>query len=276
MERMGVDRRSAVEQLASEFRFRLEDELARAKGVFNFVVYAASMVIFTAIVLGVVLGVVSPLGAAAAALVIPMVAAPLMALEGLMPPVRMWDYWVSAAFMAPAVAAIIAPQAALASVPAAVLYAAAYYIPRYREAGEELRMATRGRLAYASTTLGRQAAEIMRAVRYSGSFDLQAAAEYMMRLAEHHYRALRREGLARALAVVSLLIVTALVAAWIYPQLAAMAQQLEGTPLKLHVTSPRPMMWLLSLVSAVVAGRMTESYAAAPLYSPLVLTTLLV
>jgi hypothetical protein len=177
MERMGVDRRSAVEQLASEFRFRLEDELARAKGVFNFVVYAASMVIFTAIVLGVVLGVVSPLGAAAAALVIPMVAAPLMAVEGLMPPVRMWDYWVSAVFMAPAVAAFIAPQAALASVPAAAVYAAAYYIPRYREAGEELRMAARGRLIHASTTLGRQAAEIMKAVRYSGSFDLQAAAE---------------------------------------------------------------------------------------------------
>ena len=286
MERMGVDRRSAVEQLASEFRFRLEDELARAKSIFNFVVYAASMVVFAVVILGVVLGILSPMGTQAAALAVPLVVAPLFAVEGLMPPVRRWDYWVPAAFMAPAAAAYFAPQAALASVPAAVLYAAVYYIPRYREALEELRMAIRGRLTYASTTMGRQAAEIMRAVRYSGSFDLQAAAEYMMRLADHHYRSLRREGLMRALAAASLVLVAALAIIWLYPQLASMAAQTQesastaaasqGLSLPLYITSPRPMMWLLSILTAVVAGRMTESYAAAPLYSPLVLTTLFV
>jgi hypothetical protein len=275
MERMGVDRKSAVEQLASEFRFRLEDELARAKGIFNFIVYAASMVVFTAIIL-VVLGILSPVGWQAAALIIPMVVAPLMAVEGLMPPVRRWDYWIPAVFMAPAAAAFFIPQAALATVPAAVAYALLYYVPRYREAEEEFRMAVRGRLAHAATTMGRQAAEIMKAVRHSGSFDLQAAAEYMLRLAEHHYRALRREGFARALAVVSLVIVAALFAAWLYPHLASMAEQMQGAPLALYITSPKPMMYILSFVAAVVAGRITESYAAAPLYTPITLTLLVV
>jgi len=195
-----------------------------------------------------------------------------------MPPIRKWDYLISAAFMAPAVAAYFAPQAALATVPAAAIYALWYYIPRYREAEEEFRMAARGGLAYAATPMGKQAAEIMKAVRYSGSFDLQAAAEYMMRLVEHHYRSLRREGLIRALVAASLVLVAALAVVWLYPQLASIAaqSQAQGSPLPLYITSPRPMMWLLSLLTAVVAGRMTESYAAAPLYSPLVLSVLFV
>jgi hypothetical protein len=276
MERVGVDRRSAVEQLASEFRFRLEDELARAKNIFNFVVYAASMVVFTAIILGVVLGILSPIGGQAAALVTALVVAPLFTIEGFMPPIRRWDYWISAAFMAPAAAAYFVPQAALATVPAAAIYALWYYIPRYREAEEEFRMAARGGLAYAATPMGKQAAEIMKAVRYSGSFDLQAAAEYMMRLAEHHYSSLRREGLIRALVTASLVLVAALAVVWLYPQLTSIAAQAQGSPLPLYITSPKPMMWLLSFMTAVVAGRMTESYAAAPLYSPLVLSVLFV
>jgi len=278
MELIGIDRKTSVELLASEFRFRLEEEMRRAKNLFNFVVYSAAMTVFAAIVVGVLLGILSPVGAQMAALLVALAALPLAAVEAFMPPVRKWDYWLAVLFAAPAFAAYAAPHAAFATVPAAVIYALWYYVPKYLEASEEFRLAARGRLIAASgdVSLARQAFEVMRAVRASGAYDLQAAAEYMLRLAEHHYASLRREGLMRALVAASLVAIAAAAVGWLYPQLAEMAAQAQGGPLQLYLESPRPMLWVLSLASAVVAARLTESYAALPLYTPLTLSALAV
>jgi hypothetical protein len=275
MEAMGVDRRVATELLASELRLRLEDEHRRARELYNFAVFAASMAVFTALVVGVFLAPLSPEAASMASLVAALEAVPLAALERLCPPARRWNYGLAAAAMAPAALSLAEPWLSLLAAPAAALYGV-YYIRRLREAGEELAMAMRGQLTHAETDTARQAAEIMRAVRTSGAYDLMAAAEYMMRVAEAHLSSLRREGLMRALVIVSLVIIAAAAAASFWPQLAFMAEQVKGGPLKLYVVSARPAIGALALVSAAVAGRLTESYAAAPLYSPLAIAQLFV
>jgi len=276
LEQAGADRRAAVDQLVSEFRVLLEEEQRRARNVFYFVVVSAAMVVMTAVMLGVVLGMLSPLAVQYASALVALMLPPLFALEALLPPVRRWDYWLAALFAAPSVAAYFTPQAALATVPAALIYALWYYVPRYLEAVDEFRMASRGRLAFATTPMARQAVEIVQAVRNSGAFDLQAVAEYLLRLADHHYAALRREGVIRAAITASFVAVAAAAVAWLWPQLAALAAQAEGGPLPLHFSSPRPMLWLISMAAAVVAARMTESYAAVPLYTPLTLSVLFV
>ena len=276
LEQEGTDRKVAVEQLVSEFRVKLEEELRRARTVFNFVVMSAAMVILMSILLGVILGILSPLASQYATMLVALLLFPLYALEPFLPPIRRWDYWLVALFTAPAVAAYFAPQAAYATIPAALIYAAWYYVPRYAEAQEEFRMAARGRVAFAATPLAKQAVEIMRAVRQSGAFDIQPVAEYLLRLAEHHYTSLRREGLMRGLIVISFVVVAAFAVSWLWPQLATLAEQAKEGPLPLYFSSPRPMLWLVSMAAAAAAGRMTESYAAVPLYTPITLTLLLV
>ena len=276
LEQEGTDRKVAVEQLVSEFRVKLEEELRRARTIFNFVVMSAAMVVMMSILLGVILGILSPLASQYAAMLVTLILFPLYALEPFLPPIRRWDYWLTALFSMPAVAAFFMPQAAYATVPAALIYAAWYYIPRYAEAQEEFRMAARGRVAFASTPLAKQAVEITRAVRQSGAFDIQAVAEYLLRLAEHHYTSLRREGLMRGLIVISFVVVAAFAVSWLWPQLSALAEQAKEGPLPLYFSSPRPMLWLVSMAAAAAAGRMTESYAAVPLYTPITLTLLLV
>ena len=276
LEQEGTDRKVAVEQLVSEFRIKLDEELRRARAIFNFVVMSAAMVILMSILLGVILGILSPLALQYATMLVALLLFPLYALEPFLPPIRKWDYWLTALFTMPAAAAYFAPQAAYATIPAALIYAAWYYVPRYAEAQEEFRMAARGRLAFASTPLAKQAVEIMRAVRQSGAFDIQAVAEYLLRLAEHHYTSLRREGLMRGLIVISFVVVAAFAVSWLWPQLATLAEQAEGGPFPLYFTSPKPMLWLVSMAAAAAAARMTESYAAVPLYTPVTLTLLLV
>jgi hypothetical protein len=276
LEQVGTDRRVAVEQLVSEFRIKLEEELRRTRNIFNFVVISTAMVVMMSIVLGVLLGILTPVASQYATMLVTLLLVPLYALEPFLPPVRKWDYWLAVLFSMPAVAAYFIPQAAYATIPAALIYAAWYYIPRYLEARDEFHLAARGRLAFAATPLARQAVEIMRAVRQSGAFDIQALAEYLLRLAEHHYSSLRREGLIRGLTIISFVVVAAFAVAWLWPQLSAIADQSKDAPLPFQLSSPKPMLWLVSLAAAVAAGRMTESYAAAPLYTPITLTLLLV
>ena len=162
MELIGIDRKTAVELLASEFRFRLEEEMRRARNLFNFVVYSAAMTVFAAIVVGVILGILSPVGAQVAAVLVALVVLPLAAVEAFMPPVRKWDYWLAALFAAPAFAAYAVPHAAFATVPAAVIYALWYYVPKYLETSEEFGVPPRDgafilgvkRVAEALETLG--------------------------------------------------------------------------------------------------------------------------
>ncbi len=276
LEQEGTDRKVAVEQLVSEFRIKLEEELRRTRNVFNFVVLSAAMVVMMIVLVGVILGILSPLVSQYATMLATLLLFPLYALEPFHPPIRKWDYWLTALFATPAVAAYFVPQAAYATIPAALIYAMWYYIPRYMEAQEEFRMAARGRLAFASTPLAKQAVEIMRAVRQSGAFDIQAVAEYLLRLAEHHYTSLRREGLMRGLIIISFVVVAAFAVAWLWPQLSALAEQAREGPIPLYFTSPKPMLWLVSLAAAAAAARMTESYAALPLYTPITLVLLLV
>jgi hypothetical protein len=276
LEQEGTDRKVAVEQLVSEFRIKLDEELRRTRNIFNFVVMSAAMVVMMSILLGVILGVLSPLASQYAVMLVILILFPLYALEPFLPPIRRWDYWLTALFTTPAAAAYFAPQAAYATIPAALIYAAWYYVPRYVEAQEEFRMAARGRVAFASTPLARQAVEITRAVRQSGAFDIQAVAEYLLRLAEHHYTSLRREGLMRGLIIISFVVVAAFAVSWLWPLLATLAEQAEGGPLPLYFASPKPMLWLVSMAAAAAAARMTESYAALPLYTPITLTLLLV
>jgi len=276
LEQEGTDRKVAVEQLVSEFRIKLEEELRRARAIFNFVVMSTAMVVMMSILLGVILGILSPVASQYATALVTLILFPLYALESFLPPVRRWDYWLAVLFSMPAVAAYFMPQAAYATIPAALIYAVWYYIPRYMEAQEEFRMAARGRLAFAAAPLAKQAVEIIRAVRQSGAFDIQAVAEYLLRLAEHHYSSLRREGLMRGLIVLSFVVVAAFAVSWLWPQLSTLAEQAKEGPLPLYFSSPRPMLWLVSMAAAVAAGRMTESYAAVPLYTPITLTLLLV
>jgi hypothetical protein len=276
LEQEGTDRKVAVDQLVSEFRIRLEEELRRVRNIFNFVVISVAMVVMMSILLGVILGILSPVASQYATALVTLILFPLYALESFLPPVRRWDYWLAVFFSMPAVAAYFTPQAAYATIPAALIYAVWYYIPRYMEAQDEFRMAARGRLAFAATPLAKQAVEIIRAVRQSGAFDIQAVAEYLLRLAEHHYSSLRREGLMRGLIVLSFVVVAAFAVSWLWPQLSTLAEQAKEGPLPLYFSSPRPMLWLVSMAVAVAAGRMTESYAAVPLYTPITLTLLLV
>jgi hypothetical protein len=276
LEQEGADRKVAVEQLVSEFRIKLEEELRRTRTIFNFVVMSAAMVVMMIVLVGVILGILSPLASQYATMLTTLLLFPLYALEPFHPPIRKWDYWLTALFTMPAVAAYFVPQAAYATIPAALIYAVWYYIPRYTEAQEEFRMAVRGRVAFAATPLAKQAVEITRAVRQSGAFDIQATAEYLLRLAEHHYSSLRREGLMRGLIIISFVVVGAFAVAWLWPQLATLAEQAKEGPIPLYFTSPKPMLWLVSLAAAAATARMTESYAALPLYTPIMLTLLLV
>jgi len=276
LEQEGADRKVAVEQLVSEFRIKLEEELRRTRTIFNFVVMSAAMVVMMIVLVGVILGILSPLASQYATMLATLLLFPLYALEPFHPPIRKWDYWLTALFTMPAVAAYFVPQAAYATIPAALIYAVWYYIPRYTEAHEEFRMAARGRVAFAVTPLAKQAVEITRAVRQSGAFDIQATAEYLLRLAEHHYSSLRREGLMRGLIIISFVVVGAFAVAWLWPQLATLAEQAKEGPIPLYFTSPKPMLWLVSLAAAAATARMTESYAALPLYTPIMLTLLLV
>ena len=86
LEQEGVDRKVAVEQLVSEFRVKLEEELRRVRTIFNFVVMSAAMVIMMGILLGVILGILSPLASQYATALVALLLFPLYALEPFLPP----------------------------------------------------------------------------------------------------------------------------------------------------------------------------------------------
>lgn len=280
LEALGFDRALAVQQLADEYRLRLEESQKRIRDVYNFVVYAIGMVIFGAIVAGVILGILSPIGAITATALIAVAAGVLPLLEMYTRPVRSWNYALAVVAMLPAGLAMIWPLASIITIPAAVLYGLLYYWPRYKEAVSEYARASRGSLPTPTTPAAKAAARVMKAVRETGAFDLQATAEYLLRLYDQFQTALRRDGLMRALVAASLVAVMAAAVAYLYPQLGQIVGQAQeaGAPLPLQLNMPavRPMVGLIALVAALAAGRMTESYAAAPLYAPLALAVLAV
>ncbi|MFB6491453.1 MAG: hypothetical protein TU35_009540, partial [Thermoproteus sp. AZ2] len=204
LEALGFDRALAVQQLADEYRLRLEESQKRIGDVYNFMVYAIGMVIFGAIIAGVILGILSPIGAMTATALTAVAAGVLPMLEMYTSPIRRWNYGLAAIAMLPAAAAIALPWMAWLTIPAAALYGLLYYWPRYKEAREEYARATRGLIRDASTPAARAAARVMRAVKEAGSFDLQATAEYLLRLYDQFQSAMRRDGLVRALVTASL------------------------------------------------------------------------
>ena len=151
LEQMGVDRRVATEQLAAEFRIRLEDRLRRTREAFNMVVYSVSLVFLTAIVI-MILGILSPVASSTAWALVLASAVLGVLVEGFVPPVRRWDYRVTAAAMIPAVVALFWHPAVYLTVPTAIIYGLWYFRLR-REAEEEFKMAVRGRFQTASTDL---------------------------------------------------------------------------------------------------------------------------
>ncbi|MGC9119382.1 MAG: hypothetical protein ACP5I3_10395 [Thermoproteus sp.] len=278
LEQIGAERNEAVEQLVAEYRLRLEDYMRRVQNAFNTVIFTASMTFLTAIVV-LILGVLSPAASAMAYMLAFTGLSIAIVLEGLVPPARRWDYRVTAAAMVPAVAALFWTPAVYLTVPTAVAYGIWYFRLR-REAEEELRLAVRGKLQAASTDMAKEALDIVRAVKTSGAYYMQTAAEFLLRMAENFYSSIRTDGLIRGLVVLSLVFVAAAAVRQVYSPLMSMvaaAQQAGSSlPIQLHTFHVKPVMMAFGFVASVLAGRMAESYAMSPVFTPIMLAALLV
>lgn len=276
LEQMGVDRRVATEQLAAEFLMRLEDRLRRIREAYNSVVFSASLVFLAAIVI-MILGILSPIALNMASALVLTSAVLGVLVEGLVPPVRRWDYRVTAAAMIPAVAALAWRPAVYLTMPTAVIYGLWYFRLR-REAEEEFKAAIRGKLQAASTDLAKEALDVVRAVRQSGAYYLQATAEYLLGTVEQYYSSIRQDGLIRALIILSMVFIAAAAIAQMYQPLMEMVAKVQLTggvfPIQLYKFDPKPVIMALGLVAAVLAGRVAESYAMSPIFTPVMLVAL--
>jgi len=278
LEEMGIDRQTATELLLAEYRLRVEEHMRVVSSAFNTVVFISAMTFLMAIVIS-MLAILSPeavtysTGFAAFALLVAFM------LEGLVEPVRPWDYRITALAMMPAVAALFWEPAVYATLPVATAYGF-WYAQLRREAEEEFAMALRGKLQTASTPLAKEALEIVKAIRSAGAYYLQGAQEHIMRIVEYYYRTIRFGGLLRALVVVSLVFIAVMAIVTIQKPLAEIMEKARsgavGFPMQLYVPQYRQMVLVFGLVAAVVAGRMAESYAASPLFTPVMLLALLV
>ncbi|MEM1597926.1 MAG: hypothetical protein QXP31_03495 [Pyrobaculum sp.] len=274
LEAVGVDRAQATKELAEELRIRLEEHLRRVQSLLNFVVFAVATLYLSA-AMGGVLSLISPVGTTMMLGFIAASAVMLLLVEPYLRPIRRWNYYVAAAASAPAVLSIAHP--AFAVLAAAVGAAYAYwYLSAAREAREELDLVASGRVRTGETDLAKEMAEVVRAVRESGAFDLQATAEFLMRIWLAYLDSVRRSALVRALVVVATF---AIFAGSMYV-LASLFAPFAKTPvppvlpLKIGQLDPRPAVYVAALSAMVIAGRLTDSYAATPAYSPLVLALL--
>jgi len=57
--------------------------------------------------------------------------------------------------------------------------------------------------------------------------------------------------------------------------LAPIVEEARGAPIRLYTVDIRPLVYV-AVVGAVAAGRLTESYAAVPLYTPMTLALLFI
>jgi len=272
LEALGVDRATATRELAEEFRVRLEEEMRRAREVMNFVVYAVAMLYFAAAI-GFILGMVSEAGVALAYAMYIATAGPLAYLEAVMRPARRWPYHIAALATAPALLAGLWPPIAILTVPVAVAYGAWYWRGLQR-ALDEVRLAMRMRAA--ETDLGRQLVEVARAVRESGALDLEATAEHLLRLYYAYLEGMRKSALARALVVVAVFVVLVAALATLSANIAPIVEKAQGAPIRLYTVDIKPLVYAAAIAGAVAAGRLTESYAAVPLYTPMTLALLFV
>ena len=278
LEEAGVDRRTAAEVLLAEYRLRIEEHLRVVSSAFNTAVFAAAMTFLMAIVIS-MLAILSPEAVTYSTAFAIVALASVFMLEGVVEPVRPWDYRVTAVASLPAVAAIFWEPAVYAVPVAAALYSLWYWQLR-REAEEEFRMALRGRLQVASTPLAREALEVVKAIRASGAFFLQTFGEHLLNIVEHYYSSIRRTGLMRALIVISLVLIGVMAVNSLQKPLAEMIEKAKsgptGFPVQLYVPQYRQMILVFGLVAAVIAGRMAESFAAVPVFTPVMLSALMV
>lgn len=278
LEQMGVDRITAVEQLVAEFRLRIEERLSKIRQAYNTVVFSASMVYLTSIVV-LILGVLSEAATTMAWAMALMALSLGLVVEGLVPPVRRWDYRITILAMLPAAVALFWKPAVYVTAPVAVSYGIWYWRLR-REAEEEFIMAIRGRLQTASTDLAKEALEIQKAVKMAGTFYIQAAAEHLLRIVWHYYSSIRTDGLIRAGIILSLVGIAVMAISQVYMPLTEIvekAKQAEAIlPVKFYAFDPGRAVVALGFVAAVLAGRVAESYAMAPLFTPVMLLALLV
>ncbi|MEM4792828.1 MAG: hypothetical protein QXS00_07910 [Pyrobaculum sp.] len=279
LEEMGVDRQTAASMLMAEFNLRVEEHMRRVSAMFNTVVFTAAMTFLMAIVMS-MLAVLSPDAVTYATAFATLALFIGFMLEGLAEPVRPWDYRITALAALPAALALFWFPAVYATAPAAAAYGLWYWRLR-REAEEEFRMALRGRLQVASTPLAREALELMKTIRSSGAFFLQSMGDHIARIVEHYYSSIRFAGLVRALVVVSLVLIGVMAVTTLQKPLAEMVEKAKsggaaGFPLNLYVPEYRQMVLVFGLVAAVIAGRMAESFAAVPLFTPVMLLALAV
>jgi len=272
LEALGVDRAAATRELAEEFRVRLEEEMRRGREVMNFVVYAVAMLYFSAAV-GYILALVSPVGLAMAYAMYADAALPLAYLEASLKPLKRWPYHVAAMATAPALLAGVWPPVAILTVPVAVVYGV-WYWRGVQRALDEVRLAMRMRAA--ETDLGRQLVEVARAVRESGALDLEATAEHLFRLYYAYLEGMRKSALLRAASIVATFVVLTVALTTLSAQLSPLVQEARGAPIPIYAVDIKPLVYAAALVGAVAAGRLTESYAATPLYTPMTLALLFV
>jgi len=272
LEALGVDRAVATKELADEFRVRLEESMRQMRDVMNFVVFAVAMLYFSAAI-GYILGLVSPVGVAMAYAMYAAMALPLAYMETAMRPIRRWPYHITALAMLPALLAGAWPPAAILTVPVAAVYGA-WYWREVKKALDEVRLAMRMRAA--ETELGRELVDIARAVRESGAMDLEATAEHLFRLYYAYLESMRRSAIFRAASVVATFVVLTVAMATLSAQLTPLVEKAHGAPLPIYYVDVKPLIYVAAVAGAVVAGRLTESYAAAPIYSPMVLAILFI
>jgi len=272
LEALGVDRQTATRELAEEFRIRLEEDMRRVRDVMNFVVYAVSMLYFAAAI-GFILGLISEVGAAMAYAMLGVTAGPLAYLETVMRPLKRWPYHIAALASLPGLAAWLWPPAAVLTVPAAVVYGL-WYWREAQKALEEVRLAMRMRAA--ETELGRELVEVARAVRESGAMDLEATAEHVFRLYYAYLDSMRKSAIMRALVIVATFAVLVVALVTLASNLAPLVEKAQGAPFKVQMVDIKPLVYAAAVAGAVAAGRLTESYAAVPLYMPMTLAILFI
>lgn len=279
LEAIGVDRLEATKELAEEYRLRLEESARAARSMLDFVAMAIALVYLTAAVQS-ILGIVSPIGVTAAVAMLSTSLGMLALLEQYVRPVRSWDYRLALLASTPALLSYAIPAMAVVATAVAVAYGR-WYFAQLREVDEEVSLAVRGRISVARTEAGRAAAEIARAVREAGARDLEATAEYLFRLHQAYVEAMRRSALMRAAVVAAIYVVLVVALTYLASILAPIVQQSSQAGaampgLALSNINVRPVAYLAGVVAMVVAGRMTESYAAVPVYSPLLLSMLFI
>jgi len=272
LEALGVDRTTATRELAEEFKVRLEEDMRRVRDVMNFAVFAVAMLYFSAAI-GYIMALISPVGLMMAYAMYASLALPLAYVETTMRPVRKWPYHIAVLAMLPALLAGVWPPAAILTVPVAAVYGL-WYWREVKRALDEVRFAMRMRAA--ETDVGRELVEVARAVKESGAMDLEATAEHLFRLYYAYLDSMRKSAIFRAASVVATFVVLVVAMATLSAQLAPLVKQAQGAPLSIYYVDAKPLIYAAAVAGAFVAGRLTESYAAAPIYSPMALAVLFV